>query len=56
MTVLFKAKYIQGHLSPSDDISELKFFKVEDLKTDGGIIENIIEEHQSMMSILLSKM
>ena len=56
MTVLFKAKYIYGHLSPSDDISELKFFKIEDLKTTGGIIENIIEEHQSMMSILLSKM
>ena len=55
MTTLFKAKYIFGHLSPSDDISELKFFKVDDLKTDRGIMENIIEEHQPLINILLTK-
>lgn len=32
MTVLFKAKYIFGHLEPSDDVSELRWFSVEDLR------------------------
>lgn len=56
MTVLYKAKYLFGHLSPSDDILELRFFEIKDLMEIGAIQNLIIEEHQSMMSILLSKM
>ncbi len=55
MTVLFKAKYLFGHLNPSDDILELKWFNVNDLLVIGSIQKNIVEEHQSMMSILLTK-
>jgi len=56
MTTLFKAKYTSGHLSPSDDIEELRWFNVnEELKNNNGILKNIIEEHQSLMSILLTK-
>lgn len=51
MTVLFKAKYTFGHLEPSDDIEALKWFNVADI----NIQKDIMEEHQSMMSILLTK-
>jgi bifunctional NMN adenylyltransferase/nudix hydrolase len=55
MTTLFKAKYLYGHLEPSDDIIELRWLDIKDLKEIGGIQRIVIEEHQSMMSILLSK-
>jgi bifunctional NMN adenylyltransferase/nudix hydrolase len=55
MTVLFKAKYLFGHLNPSDDISELAWISVSDLKITGGIEEHIIEEHRPLMNILLTK-
>lgn len=55
MSVLFKAKYLFGHLSPSDDILELKWFNISDLLIIGSVQKNIVEEHQSMMSILLTK-
>lgn len=56
MTTLFKAKYIFGHLSPSDDISELRFFDISEFSKQSFIILNIIEEHQSLMSILLTSL
>ena len=56
MTTLFKAKYIFGHLEPSDDVSELRFFDISEFSKLDFIKKYIIEEHQSMMSILLSKM
>jgi bifunctional NMN adenylyltransferase/nudix hydrolase len=55
MTVLFKAKYIHGHLSPSDDISEIAWIEVDDLKKHGAIQKMIIEEHEPLMNILLTK-
>jgi len=55
MTTLFKAKYLFGHLEPSDDVEELRWFDLKDLKEIGGIQKLIVEEHQSMMSILLKK-
>lgn len=55
MTTLFKAKYLFGHLEPSDDVEELRWFDLKDLKEIGGIQKLIVEEHQSMMSILLTK-
>ena len=50
MTVLFKAKYIFGHLEPSDDVSELRWFSVEDLRKS---LKDVIEEHVPLMSVLL---
>lgn len=50
MTTLFKAKYIFGQLKASDDISELKWFKLSDID-----VLNIVEEHRTMMIVLLSK-
>lgn len=55
MTTLFKAKYLFGHLEPSDDVEQLRWFDLKDLKEIGGIQKLIVEEHQSMMSILLTK-
>jgi bifunctional NMN adenylyltransferase/nudix hydrolase len=55
MTTLFKAKYIFGHLSPSDDISELRWMDTSELKLVGNIQKNIIEEHQPLINILLTK-
>lgn len=55
MTTLFKAKYLFGHLEPSDDVEELRWFDLKDLKEIGGIQKIVIEEQQSMMSILLTK-
>lgn len=52
MSVLFKAKFIYGHLQPSDKISELRWISIDDLKLS---LNNIIEEHRQMMSILLTK-
>ena len=54
MTSLFKAKYIFGHLSPSDDISELKWVSIEEISK--SLNKLIMEEHQTMMSIILSKL
>ena len=50
MTTLFKAKYIFGALKASDDISELKWFKVKDMD-----LLQIVEEHRTMMVVLLQK-
>lgn len=55
MTTLFKAKYIFGHLSPSDDVVEIAWIKVDDLKKTHGINKLIIEEHQVLMNVLLTK-
>lgn len=55
MSTLFKAKYLFGHLEPSDDVMEIRWFELKDLKEIGGIQKLIVDEHQSMMSILLTK-
>ena len=53
MTTLFKAKYTFGHLSPSDDVSELRWIDISEIEKSLSRI--IIDEHQVMMSTLLSK-
>ena len=53
MTTLFKAKFIFGHLEPSDDVSEIRWFSIDDISKN--LEKNIMEEHQSMMSVLLTK-
>lgn len=50
MTTLFKAKYVFGQLKASDDIAELKWFKIADFD-----LLNVVEEHRTMMIVLLSK-
>ena len=49
MTTLFKSKYIFGHLSPSDDISEIGFFKIDSLE---GMI---MDEHIPLIKALIEK-
>jgi bifunctional NMN adenylyltransferase/nudix hydrolase len=56
MTILYKAKYIFGHLEPSDDVSELRFFDKSDFDKPDFIKNYIMDEHQGMMSILLTKL
>lgn len=55
MTSLFRATYVYGRLSPSDDISELKWFNMSDLCKEGAVQKNIIEEHQMMMISLIGE-
>jgi bifunctional NMN adenylyltransferase/nudix hydrolase len=44
MTRLFVAKYISGRIEPRDDISELQWFKLSDIKSD-----LIVPEHRPLM-------
>lgn len=51
MTALFLFDYQFGELSPSDDISELKWFKITDLQNN---IEQVVPEHRELLVALLT--
>jgi bifunctional NMN adenylyltransferase/nudix hydrolase len=50
MTRLFKCKHVSGRIQPADDISELQWFKIQELNAD-----LMVPEHQPLMERLLSK-
>lgn len=50
MTRLYKARFISGPISPADDISELKWFKISDLKPT-----DLVFEHQPLYEELNTK-
>ena len=50
MTTLFTCKYLWGSIQPSDDISELKWFDISELKS-----EMFMAEHQKLFSIFTSQ-
>jgi bifunctional NMN adenylyltransferase/nudix hydrolase len=55
MTRLFIASFGHGRPTPTDDISELKWFDISYF-TEGRRIKNdIMEEHQEMMTILIER-
>lgn len=57
MTTLFLVTILNGEsLIPSDDISELGWFNLDEVTTRGWIEENIIEEHVELMKILIKKL
>ncbi len=45
MTALFIGEMIFGTITPSDDISELRWFGISEFKADGFIEDNIVPEH-----------
>lgn len=47
MTTLFKGTFLWGSIRPSDDISELKWFVLRDIKDSG-----IVKEHREMINNL----
>lgn len=47
MTSFFKAKRISGHARGADDIAEVKWHNITDLKT-----ENIVSEHAQLLELL----
>lgn len=49
MTTLFSCKYLWGSITPNDDISELKWFNISDLKSD-----IFMAEHQELFRIFTS--
>jgi bifunctional NMN adenylyltransferase/nudix hydrolase len=51
MTRLYKAKYVSGKIEPRDDISELSWFKISDLK-----VELIVPEHKTLVEKLISNL
>jgi len=56
MSTLFIAKKTWGHAKPTDDIAELKWVKIEELKTaltKGTLESMIMEEHIPFMTTLL---
>lgn len=55
MTTLFIGKFIFGSIKPSDDISELRWFNVEDLTDHDSIVENIMPEHVDLMEVFITK-
>ena len=50
MTTLFTCKYLWGGISPSDDIQELKWFDISELRS-----EMFMVEHQKLFSIFTSQ-
>lgn len=50
MTTLYSAKYIFGRPEASDDISELRFFHIDNLR-----LSDIVEEHRELMKIAINK-
>jgi hypothetical protein len=54
MSVLYKGAYTFGELTPSDDISELKWFPIEEIKITFESI--MVEEHIYLMAKLLASL
>ena len=50
MTTLFKCKYLWGSIEPSQEISELKWFDL-----DENLLNLIVEEHLELMRDLIKK-
>jgi bifunctional NMN adenylyltransferase/nudix hydrolase len=48
MTILFKTTKGWGRIEPSDDVSELRFFKIEELNDD-----MIVNEHKILLKMFL---
>jgi bifunctional NMN adenylyltransferase/nudix hydrolase len=55
MSALFIGTYTFGSLRPSDDISELKWFHMKDLCSEGAIIRTFVKEHEMMAIALIGK-
>jgi len=55
MTAFFVATYSFGHLSPSDDISELRWFDYDTFATKEFINTQIVEEHRPLANALITK-
>lgn len=53
MTQFFECQISNSDLEPSDDIIELKYFDLKDLKT---IDENLVQEHKELFAILLTQL
>lgn len=61
MTTLFKTQYIYGPLEPSDDISEIRWFKISDFVNGNSLrmeelSSNIVQEHLPLMTTLLTQL
>jgi bifunctional NMN adenylyltransferase/nudix hydrolase len=50
LTILYKCKKLWGQIIPSDDVSELKFFNINELNDS-----IIVEEHKCLLKIFLEK-
>ena len=48
MTTLFKCEYLWGAIEPSQEISELKWFELEE-----NLVNLIVDEHKELMNILI---
>lgn len=56
MTTLFKGTYVFGRPVPSDDISELRWFDIEEFMTKEFINTQIVEEHRPLALALSSNL
>jgi len=50
MTTLFKCDYLWGSIEPSQEISELKWFELND-----ELVNSVVEEHKELIQFLLKK-
>ena len=51
ISILYKTKKGWGRIEPSDDVSELKFFSIEDLNED-----MMVNEHKILLKMFIEYM
>jgi len=51
-TILYKSKKFTGDIQPSDDVSELKWWNIDELKS----LTPIVDEHKPLMSMILKNL
>jgi len=56
MTVLFKANYLFGCLSPSDDIEELRWFSVDEFVSHEFVTTKMMSEHRILATTLIASL
>jgi bifunctional NMN adenylyltransferase/nudix hydrolase len=51
-TILYKSKKFTGDIQPSDDVSELKWWNIDELKS----LVPIVDEHKPLMLMILKNL
>ena len=55
MTAFFCGTFVFGHISPSDDISELRWFDFDTFSDKKFVNEEMVEEHRALAMALITK-
>lgn len=55
MTTLFLARFAFGHVKPSDDIEDLKWFDAKEFSNYHGVRTQVVPEHRDLMTKLINR-